>query len=328
MTTVFDSAFTSAFNPVFSSAFTSAFSSAFNNPIGLLPLPGRLVRSCAIGLALAAALLIHSPVLAQLSDNAPVSTEGTDFVRPDVPAPPVKPRRPRQPLQPRVLPPIEPVVPAAVQTQPRPAPPAKFPSVVILLDTSDSMLNKVAGRDRTQLEEAKAALIQVVQGMSRETQVQLWVFNNRRFPVVVAGVAPGSFMPIGRPGLRKKLITKIRAIRSAGGTNLYQAITRTLDIFAAPADQPLYRSGQRFPVLVVISDGEDSGKTGHSLQSVLAVARNFPLVTINTIGFHISGRDKWFKQLCRISTRRDGCATAGNQARLQTILESFYRPRN
>lgn len=263
---------------------------------------------------------------AQLSDNAPISTEGTDFVRPEVP-PPASPKKPSPPRPPQTLPPVQPIVPAAIIPAPRPAPPPRFPSVVFLLDTSDSMLSRVPGRETTQLDEAKAALIQVVKGMSRETQVQLWAFNNRRYPVAVQGLPAGSFMPIGQPGLRDALVSKIRAIRTGGGTNLYQAVTQTLDIFAAPADQPLYRSGQRFPVLVVISDGEDSRKTGHDLNAVLAAARKFPLVTINTIGFHVSGRDKWFKQLCRISTRPTGCATADNPRRLQAILEGFYRPR-
>ena len=80
-------------------------------------------------------------------------------------------------------------------------------------------------------------------------------------------------------------------------------------------------------MLVIISDGEDGGKTGHSVDTVLAAARKFPLVTINTIGFHVSGNESWFKRLCRISTHPRGCATADNPRRLQTILESFYKPR-
>jgi hypothetical protein len=280
----------------------------------------------ALWLICAAVLLLSAweTASAQLTDQSTISTEGTQFVTPEQPTPPPLPLPPEQP---RAARPVPPTVPAVVRPAPRRAPPAKFPSVLFLLDTSDSMLNKVPGRDGTQLDEAKAALIQVVRGMSRETQVQLWTFNTRRFPLVVPGVAPGAFTSIGKPGLRERLTRKIAAIRTAGGTNLYQAIIKSLEIFAAPADQALYRSGRRFPVLVVISDGEDAGKTGHSVDAVLAAAKRFPLVTINTIGFHISGKDKWSKQLCRISTRPDGCATAGNQARLQAILESFYRPR-
>ena len=285
-----------------------------------------IVRACGLAVMLAAGLVLYSLAQAQLSDNATISTEGTQFVKPDAPEPPPPPKPPEPPV---VLPPVQPIVPAVLRPQPKPkaAPPPKFPSVVFLLDTSDSMLNKVPGREGTQLDEAKAALIQVVKGMSRESQVQLWAFNNRRYPVVVPGVPPGSFTSIGQPGLRERLADKISAIRTDGGTNLYQAVIQTLDIFAAPEDQPLYRSGQRFPVLVIISDGEDSRKTSHSLNSVLAAAKKFPLVTINTIGFHVSGRGKWFEQLCRISTRPTGCATADNQARLQAILESFYKPR-
>lgn len=289
------------------------------------PRPARAFKA-ALCLICAAVLLLPAwkTASAQLTDDSTISTEGTQFVTPEQPVPPPLPLPPEPP---RAARPAPPTVPAVARPAPRQAPPSRFPSVVFLLDTSDSMLNKVPGRDGTQLDEAKAALIQVVRGMSRETQVQLWTFNTRRYPLVVPGVSPGAFTSIGQPGLRERLTRKVAAIRTGGGTNLYQAIIQSLEIFAAPADQALYRSGRRFPVLVVISDGEDGGKTGHTVDAVLAAVKRFPLVTINTIGFHVSGKDKWFKQLCRISTRPDGCATAGNQARLQAILESFYRPR-
>ncbi len=198
--------------------------------------------------------------------------------------------------------------------------------MVILLDSSDSMLNPVPGTGHTRLDEAKAALTQVVRGMSRDTRVQLWTFNTRLKPVSIGGGPPGRFIQVGRPGMRERLVGKIGGIRTAGGTNLYKSIIRTLDIFAAPADQPLYRSGQRFPVLVLISDGEDGGKTGHNLEAVLAAKGRFPLVTINTIGFHVSGEDKWFRALCQIATRPSGCASAENLSQLKAILEGFYRP--
>ena len=273
---------------------------------------------------LAGLLLLCGEARAQLTDESSISTEGTQFIKP--PPPPVTPT-PVPPKPPRAALPRPPTPPVVTPPAPGAAPPPRYPSVVFLLDTSDSMLTRVPGRKGTQLDEAKTALIQVLRGMSRETRVQLWTFNTRRKPVAVGGAPPGTFIPVGQPGLRDQLIGKIRGIRTSGGTNLYQAVIRTLDIFGVPGDQPLYRSGLRFPVLVVISDGEDGGKTGHTVDAVLAARRRFPLVTINAIGFHVSGDRKWFAQLCRISTSPQGCATADDQRQLQTILESFYRPR-
>ncbi len=290
-----------------------------------------IARQSELGLAgavLLALLLLLVPghLQAQLSEEGVFSTQGTQFVKPKKPLPPKPPEPPAAPELPKIEQPE--VAPVAAAPPPRPAaPPPKYPSVVILLDASDSMLNPVPGQGRHRLDEAKAALVQVVRGMSAETRVQLWIFNTRIYPVAIDKGSARSFIPIGRPGLRRRLIEKIGAIRTGGGTNLYKAIITTLKIFADPADQPLYRSGQRFPVLVVISDGEDSRKTGHSLDAVLAARKRYPLVTINTVGFHIEGEDRWFRELCRIATSPQGCATAGNPGQLQAILESFYKPR-
>lgn len=282
----------------------------------------RILRAAAPLALLVAAMAVGSPALAQLNDDGMISTEGTQFVGAD-PVPRPKP--------PKVEPTPVPVAPAParvapVAPPPQP-PPSRFPSVVILLDTSDSMLNRVPGGPTTRLDEAKQALTDVVRGMSAETQMQLWVFNSRLFPISIGGGASGVFIPVGRAGLRDRLIRRISNIRTGGGTNLYRAVIKTLDIFAAPEDQFAYRTGQRFPVLVIISDGEDAMKTGHTVDAVLAARRRFPLVTINTIGFHVKGDEKWYRQLCRLATSKKGCATAGNRKQLKSILEGFYRYR-
>ena len=99
-----------------------------------------------------------------------------------------------------------------------------------------------------------------------------------------------------------------------------------LALFDAPRDQALYRSGQRFPVLVVVSDGEDGGKTRQTMRTVKKEKEKRPLITINTIGFTISKKEGWFQELCLIATHPSGCATAGNGAELKNLLESFYHP--
>lgn len=286
-----------------------------------------LLRRAALLLAAGAMLWPGCDALAQLAQDAPVSTEGTQFVRP------APPPRPTAPVPPAVRPPAPPPPPAPptpppqAATAPEPAgPPPRFPSVVILLDTSDSMLDKSPGKEISHLDEARNAIAEVVRGMSAETRVQVWHFNSRMFPVQVGGARPGTFVPVGETKQRDALISKLRGIRTAGPTNLYEALVKALDLFSVPADQPLYLSGQRFPVLVVVSDGEDSGTSRVKLEHVQAAKRDHPLVTINAIGFTVAKDDVWFKTLCQIATRPEGCATADDQAQLHSILESFYRP--
>ncbi len=286
-----------------------------------------LLRKAALLVAAGALLWPASDALAQLSQDAPISTEGTQFVTP--PPPP----RPTAPVPPAVRPPPPPPPPAPPppppQAAPAPAPegpPPRYPSVVILLDTSDSMLDKSPGKELSHLDEARNAIAEVIRGMSAETRVQVWHFNSRMYPVQVGDARPGTFVPVGETKQRDALIAKLRGIRTAGPTMLYESLVKALDLFSAPADQPLYRSGQRFPVLVVVSDGEDSGTSRVKLEHVQTAKRDHPLVTINAIGFTVAKDNVWFKTLCQIATRPEGCATADDQAQLHSILESFYRP--
>ena len=285
----------------------------------------RLAVSWAVlaALALAASAV---PVRAQLTQNPDVTTQGTQFVG-----------QPEQPAAPQVAPvappptPAPPVVapPAVAAPQPPPAPaglPPRYPSVVILLDTSDSMLDKTPGKSLSHLDEAKNALAQVILGMSAQTRVQVWSFNTRMIGVPVNGAPPGTFTPVGNRAQRDELVRNIRALQTGGGTNLYQSMLKVLSFFDDPQDLPLYRSGERWPVLVVVSDGEDSGVTPVTLEQVLAAKAEHPLVTINSIGFTVSKQDVWLKTLCQLATRPEGCATADDQAQLRAMLESFYQP--
>ena len=278
-----------------------------------------------VGAALFFALV--TPSLGQMTGEGVISTQGTQFFQEDPEPPPPQPK-PKQET-PVALPPVQ-----APERAPQPPPPVprqvrpnKFPSVVVLLDASDSMLNRIPGGETTRLEEAKEALIDVVSGMSNDTRVQMWLFNTRLVPVAIRPGTARSFIPVGERGSRQQLIRQIKAIRTGGGTNLYRSIIQTLKIFSAPEDQAAYRSGERFPVLVIISDGEDAMKTGHTLDAVLAARRRYPLVTINAIGFHVSGEKSWTEKLCQIATTPEGCATADDRNQLLKILESFYKSR-
>ena len=276
--------------------------------------------------ALLLALLAGAaPAQAQLQDDARTSTLGTQFVKPPPPPPPPPPAPPAPPA---------PVAPAALEP-PAPPPPApapvrapRYPSVVFLLDTSDSMLNRVsAGGLRTKLDEAKAALIGVLRDMAPDTFVQVWQFDTKMNPVQVPGIPRGAFLEIGKANYRGLLIERVQQFRTEGGTNLYQSTVKALELFANPRDQAAYRSGLRFPVLVILSDGEDGGKTPETFESVQKAKARLPLVTVNTIGFNLAGDKGWFEVLCKLATRPDGCATADDEAQLRRILDSFYRFR-
>jgi len=259
-----------------------------------------------------------APVGAQMTDDASTSTTGTQFVRPD------PPEAPKPPAPPQVPPPAA-ITPPPVRPTPQ-GPPSRYPEVLLLLDTSDSMMNEAYPGGPNRLDEARGALRQVLSGMGDQTRVQLWVFNTKLFPLRIAGQPVGSFTPVGQGRNRQHLTGLLDTIRTAGGTNLYQAVTQALTLFQDPQALPLYQNGERFPVLVVISDGEDGGKTRETLETVQAAKRANPLVTVNTIGFRVGKEDPWFRTLCSMATRPEGCAAAGDGKQLHSMLEAFHRP--
>lgn len=266
-------------------------------------------------------LFLASPARAQLTNDEPVVTEGTEFIT----DPPTPPKQPEAPQNPQVNQPVVPL-PLAPKPPKSSGPPPRYPSVVFLLDTSDSMLNPVLGTSHTRLDEAKSALGRVIQGMSSVTRVQVWSFNTKLRPLAVDAASKNGFYRLGNPGLRQRLATRINRASTGGGTNFYRALLKSFKIFANPEDQRAYKSGQRYPVMVIISDGEDMGKTPENLKMVLEERKKYPLVSIQVIGFHTGGKDTlWLKKLCQIATDPQGCATAGNEGQLKTILESFYK---
>lgn len=290
----------------------------------LCPLPLCARPLCAMA---ALALLWALPVQAQRSDE-PLGP-GTQFVRPprrEAPAPPAETVPPPQPPQPPKAPEAPPVPPPAPPATAVDKPPSRFPTVFLLLDASDSMLNKDGPDGRTHLDEAKEALVKLLREMTPQTRVQLWSFNSRMWPVPVGNLPPGRFASLETPGMRQALIAQVRNIRAMGGTNLYASVVKALGYFGEPAQQALYRSGERFPVLVIVSDGEDSGRTRENLQSVMEAKAAHPLVNITTIGFRVPGESEWAAQLCRIASSPKGCATAGDAQRLEALLKTFYKP--
>lgn len=282
-----------------------------------------------------AALLALWPMAAQGQRSDEPPGPGTQFVRPprrEAPAapaetlpPPAPPESPAQPAPPKApeTPPAPPPAPPAAAVDKAPS---RFPTVFLLLDASDSMLNKDGPSGRTHLDEAKGALVQMLREMTAETRVQLWSFNSRMWPVPVGNLPPGRFASLETPGMREELIAEVRNIRAMGGTNLYAAVAKALGYFSEPAQQALYRSGERFPVLVIVSDGEDSGRTRENLESVMDAKAQHPLVNITTIGFRVPGESAWAAKLCRIASSPKGCATAGDAQRLEALLKTFYKP--
>ena len=276
-----------------------------------------------VGLVLMGVVLACWPnwATAQLTDENRVSTSGTQFVRPEPQKPTPLKKPPPRPVAPR---PQTAVKIEPVQKVPDPlAAPPRYPAVIFVVDTSDSMMTKSG--PSTRLDAAKLALSSVLARMAPEARVQVFTFNTRISPLKVAGQARNAFIQIGDAKNRKALLGKLRTLRTAGGTNLYRAIVQILAIFADPADQAAYQNGQRFPVLVVVSDGEDSGKTREKLSDVFKARSKLPLVTINTIGFLVSEQEEHFKRLCSIATRKTGCAIASDQAQLTRLLDTFHR---
>ena len=148
-----------------------------------------------------AALCLAAPESpAQVLDQGVITEQGTQFItEPEPPRQPAEPAESDPQPEPRPAPRAETPPPPP----PPPAPPPRYPAVVFLLDTSDSMLNRAANGRTTLLAEAKAAMKRVVAGMSDQTRAQVWIFNTRMNKLKMRRETRSGFVRIGAPGSRR-----------------------------------------------------------------------------------------------------------------------------
>ena len=257
-----------------------------------------------------------------------LNAQGTSFFR----VPKKKP-----PIEKEEAPPPPPT-PVRVAPKPKPPPPAPKPppadrsvsDVIFLLDTSGSMDAFLPGQKQSKLKSAQEALDFFAQNMLQGTRFQLWSFNARLTQHPNSPAAKSKqiiFEEIGPSGsvVRKHLQQQIAGLETRGGTNLYQAIFEALRYFHSPSYQLPEANVKRFPVVVLLADGQDDGYSAINRSQVLQKRKQVEEVEVKVIGFGITPNSETHRQLCELARPAADCLVTSSPTELQTLIRSFTR---
>ena len=257
-----------------------------------------------------------------------LDAQGTNFFRVPKKQPPVQkeeaPPPPPTPVRPTPKP------------KPTPLPPKPTPvdrsvsDVIFLLDTSGSMDAFLPGQKQSKLKSAQEALDFFAQNMLQGTRFQLWSFNARLTQHPNSPAAKSKqiiFEEIGHSGsvVRKHLQQQIAGLETRGGTNLYQAILEALRYFRSPSYQVSEANVKRFPVVVLLADGQDDGYSAINRTQVLQKRKQVEEVAVKVIGFGITPNSETHRQLCELARPVADCLVTSSPTELRTLIRSFTR---
>jgi Ca-activated chloride channel family protein len=186
------------------------------------------------------------------------------------------------------------------------------PSVLILMDASKSMAERVGGGG-TRLDAAKRSLRTLVDGLPDDARVGLRLYGHR---VAGAGRAAGCrdtelVSPVGTLD-RAALKAQIDAYRAVGSTPIGRSLR------AAATDLPA--SGQS--TIVLVSDGGDNCAPPDPCRVAEQIAAAGRTVSIQSIGFRVSGHAR--EQLRCIAAHAHGVyRSAENAQELAVALRAL-----
>ena len=259
-----------------------------------------------------------------------LDAQGTNFFRVPKKQPPVQKEEAPPPPPTPVRPPPKP--------KPTPPPPAPKPTpvdrsvsdVIFLLDTSGSMDAFLPGQKQSKLKSAQEALDFFAQNMLQGTRFQLWSFNARLTQHPNSPAAKSKqiiFEEIGHSGsvVRRHLQQQIAGLETRGGTNLYQAIFEALRYFRSPSYQVPEANVKRFPVVVLLADGQDDGYSAINRTQVLQKRKQVEEVEVKVIGFGITPNSETHLQLCELARPVADCLVTSSPTELRTLIRSFTR---
>ena len=259
-----------------------------------------------------------------------LDAQGTNFFRVPKKQPPVQKEEAPPPPPTPVRPPPKP--------KPTPPPPAPKPTpvdrsvsdVIFLLDTSGSMDAFLPGQKQSKLKSAQEALDFFAQNMLQGTRFQLWSFNARLTQHPNSPAAKSKqiiFEEIGHSGsvVRRHLQQQIAGLETRGGTNLYQALFEALRYFHSPSYQVPEANVKRFPVVVLLADGQDDGYSAINRTQVLQKRKQVEEVEVKVIGFGITPNSETHLQLCELARPVADCLVTSSPTELRTLIRSFTR---
>ncbi|MBF0237593.1 MAG: VWA domain-containing protein [SAR324 cluster bacterium] len=254
--------------------------------------------------------------------------QGTDFwgdpPQKPRPVPKVKTVPEPKPVPPEPKPePVKPVIPEHISVS----------DVIFLMDVSGSMDAAIENQPQSKMESAQAALSYFAENMKEGTRFQLWTYSatltQHPNSKAVQERNPGKtvFEPIGpfHSSARQHVGALIKHLKTEGGTNLYHALYEAIRYFQSSSSEQVDSAGDRYKVIVLLSDGQDDEISAIKLPHVLALKKQLPDIHIKTIGFGVRPKDPFYQVLCKLASDPDSCINATDTKELKDLIHKFTR---
>lgn len=154
--------------------------------------------------------------------------------------------------------------------------PAADQYVVVVLDDSGSMNERMKGTSRGKMEIAKQALLSVLEDIPEDAEVGVLALNSKG--------AQGNWIVPLAPVDRSSLRQRINNIRAGGGTPLGAAMKEAADALLARRDKQVYGTYR----LLIVTDGEagDQGLVEQYLPAIKARGLVSDVIGVDMRGDH------------------------------------------
>lgn len=136
-------------------------------------------------------------------------------------------------------------------------------NIVLVVDSSGSMNDRLSGSNETRMDHAKRAIIQVLRQVPEDTNVGILTFE-------------GTIVPLG-PVDMTSISQRVNAIRPGGGTPLGEFTKTGADMLLAQREKQLGYGSYR---LIVVTDGQAGDENKLDKYSAEVVARGIRLDAI------------------------------------------------
>jgi Ca-activated chloride channel family protein len=183
----------------------------------------------------------------------------------------------------------------------------KQADIMLVIDVSGSM------NDDNKIEEARQAALAFLDGMEPNNRVGLAFFNNEyqvRVPL-------GLFEQNGQ-----QIRSHIQSMRADGGTELYDAIRQAVSTINTEDDS------ERIRAVVILSDGQDTGERGVSLNDALnainASRDSLNPVIVVPVAYGSDADINALNNVARTSATEVQAADPENISRVLELIGSFF----
>ncbi|MCA9906584.1 MAG: VWA domain-containing protein, partial [Anaerolineae bacterium] len=183
----------------------------------------------------------------------------------------------------------------------------KQADILLVIDTSGSMSND------NKLAQAQEAALAFLNTMETNNRVGLATFSDR----IILRVNIDDYERVG-----DQLYSQIRSLRADGGTELFGAVQESVDVMNQQSDETRIRA------VVILSDGEDTGEQGYTLQDAInavnATANALNPVIVIPVAYGSDADIQTLNSIARASNTRVQAGDPENISRVLDLIASYF----